>query len=259
MNSTMSNSGTTTNPWLPNVRLNPRAALRLFAFPYAGGSTAIYRNWQAALPEGIDLCPVQLPGRGSRMREQSFTRVPALVESLAEALRPHLDRPFAFFGHSMGAAIGFELARRLRERYSLEPAHLFVSGRRAPQVPGERLHTYDLPEEEFVAELQRLNGTPRDVLLHAELMQVMLPLLRADFELIQTYEYVPGPPLGCPVSAFGGLQDYEVERGMLEAWREHTEGPFSVHMLPGDHFFLHSAGQQLLRLLAQKLYPHRAR
>jgi medium-chain acyl-[acyl-carrier-protein] hydrolase len=254
----MLKSPTTSNLWLPNVRFNPRAALRLFAFPYAGGSTAIYRNWQKALPDDVDLCPVQLPGRGSRMREESFRRIPALVEALAEALRPHMDRPFAFFGHSMGAVIGFELARRLRENYSLEPAHLFVSGRRAPQVPGDRLHTYALPEEEFIAELRRLNGTPGDVLLHAELMQVMLPLLRADFELIQTYEYVPGPPLGCPVSAFGGLHDYDVERGMLEAWREQTEGPFSLHMLPGDHFFLHAAGQQLLRLLAQKLYPHGA-
>jgi len=255
----MSQSQTTANPWFPNVRFNPRAALRLFAFPYAGGSTAIYRNWRKALPDDVDLCPVQLPGRGSRMREECYKRIPALVESLAEVLRPYLDRPFAFFGHSMGAVIGFELARHLRESHSLEPAHLFVSGRRAPRVTGERLHTYALPEAEFIAELQRLNGTPSDVLLHAELMQVMLPLLRADFELIQTYEYVPGPPLDCPVSAFGGLQDYEVEREMLEAWREQTEGPFSLHMLPGDHFFLHAAGQQLLRLLAQKLYPHGAR
>lgn len=239
--------------WLAHYRPNPRAALRLFCFPYAGGSALLYRNWAGVLPESVEVCPVQLPGRGNRLGEAPFNDMRPLVASLARALTPYFDKPFAFFGHSMGAMISFELARLLRREAGREPFHLFVSGRAAPQVYEPDLRTYELPEAEFIEELRRLNGTPAEVLDNPELMQVMLPLLRADFKVIHAYEYEPGPPLGCHISAYGGLQDAEVSREKLEAWREQTTAGFVLRMLPGDHFFLHASQQYLLRTVAQEL------
>jgi len=217
-----------------------------------------YRTWSERLPREVEVCPLQLPGRGSRLHEAPFTSMTALVEAMSQAILPHLNKPFALFGHSMGAAIGFELARRLRREGGgrTQPVKLFVSGRRAPQIPYPPILTYDLPEQDFLEELRRLNGTPLEVLKNPELMELMLPTLRADFSVIQTYTYTAEPPLDCPISVYGGLQDYEVGIEQLEAWREQTTASFSLQMLPGDHFFvntspplLHSLGKELETLL----------
>jgi len=176
-----------------------------------------------------------------------------LVQALAEAILPFLDRPFAFFGHSMGAMISFELARILRRSPGLKLAHLFVSGRVAPHIIEDDRHTHELPEPEFIEELRRLNGTPIEALEHPELMQLMTPLLRADFSVVGTYTYLPDLPLSCPITALGGLQDSEVSREQLEAWREHTTASFSLHMFPGDHFYLNTERPLLLRVLSRKL------
>jgi medium-chain acyl-[acyl-carrier-protein] hydrolase len=243
----------TISPWLLCSRPKLEPTLRLLCFPYAGGGANIFRQWQNDLPPTVEVCAVQLPGREKRLPEPSFTDLSRLVQVAAEALLPYLDKPFALFGHSMGAAISFELARHLRHEAHLRPVHLFVSGRGAPQLPATDAPIYNLPEAEFLNELRRLQGTPEEVLEHPELMELMLPILRADFELVQTYHYSAGLPLDCPITAFGGLQDEEVSRADLEAWREQTATDFSLHMLPGDHFFLHTAQSLLLRTLAQEL------
>ena len=241
------------NPWLPYLRPDSRASLRLFCFPYAGGNAVNFRAWADKLPSVIDVCPVELPGRGRRMTEPRYTNLLELVQTLLTTLRPYLDVPFAFFGHSMGATIAFELSRRLRGCHDLQPSHLFVSGRRAPHVPYKSRPTYDLPDAELLQELQQLNGTPKEVLENHELMQLMLPLLRADFEMVQTYAYSPGPMLNSSITAFGGLEDTEERREGLEAWRYHTSGNFTLHMIAGNHFFLNMSQAVLLRLLAQEL------
>ncbi|HEV7906270.1 MAG TPA: alpha/beta fold hydrolase [Pyrinomonadaceae bacterium] len=224
----------------------------MFCFPYAGGAASVYRNWAKHLPSSIEVCPVQLPGRGSRMGEPFFRRIEPLVEAAAEALLPYFDRPFAFFGHSMGAIISFELARLLRREHKLLVTKLFLSARPAPHLPDDEPTTYNLPEPEFREELRRLKGTPQEVLEHPDLMALMSPMLRADFEVCQTYEYVPEPPLKCPITVFGGLQDEEVSREQLDAWRAHTDASFALRMFPGDHFFLHASAPMLLRLIAQE-------
>jgi surfactin synthase thioesterase subunit len=180
--------------------------------------------------------------------------LPELIETLTPVITTLLDMKFAFFGHSMGAIIAFELARELRRRNGPQPEQIFVSGRRAPQISDDDPITYDLPEDEFRAELLRLKGTPVEVLEHAELMSFMLPLLRADFELIQTYQYSDDLPLHCPISVYGGLQDEDVPRELLLLWKRQTDAQFSLHMLPGDHFFLRSASRILLDLLRQELF-----
>lgn len=243
-----------TSNWITKPRPNPHAQLRLFCFPYAGGTAQIFHEWPTGLPPFVEVCPVRLPGRGSRLAEPAETNLLRLVETAAPALAPHFDRPFAFFGHSMGAVIAFELARHLRATGGAGPARLFVSGRGAPQIESERSLTHNLPDAEFVETLRRLKGTPEEVLDHRELQELMLPILRADFEAIGTYVYAEGEPLDCPVTAFGGIQDLGVSRQALEGWREQTSSHFNLRMLPGDHFFIHSAQPLLLRTLTRELH-----
>jgi medium-chain acyl-[acyl-carrier-protein] hydrolase len=175
------------------------------------------------------------------------------VQALRQAIQPHLNKPFALFGHSMGATIGFELARELRRQHASGPVHLFVSGGRAPQIPDPDPPIHHLPEKEFIAGLRRFNGTPEEVLRNPELMGLFLPILRADLAALETYSYTPGEPLDCSISAFGGLEDEKVSQDELAAWRDQTRGAFTLRMLPGDHFFLRTARTLLLHAISQDL------
>lgn len=243
----------TRSRWLARSGEKAKATIRLFCFPYAGGTTHTYRSWQGLLPESIDVSPVQLPGRGQRLSEPAFQHLPELVEALGPEIVPFLDKPFAFFGHSMGGLIGFELARWLRRNRKTMPTHLFVSGRQAPQLSELAEPTWDLPEREFVERVRDLNGTTQDVLEHPELMQLMIPLLRADFAVCETYQYQDEPPLECPVTVFGGLDDVEVRYEHLEPWREHTSSAFRLHVFPGDHFFVQTAQADMAQVIAAEL------
>ena len=228
--------------------------MRLFCLPPAGSGASPFRAWARALPDGIELCPIQLPGREERLTERPYDRLAPLVDALAGALRDHLDRPFALFGHSMGALLAFELARALRrDGAGLPLLHLFVSGYRAPHLPDPDPPLHPLPGPAFWDEVRRLNGTPTVVLDNAELRRLVEPTLRADFAVHETYAHEPGEPLACPISVFGGLDDQEVSRGQLEEWRRHARGPFILRMLPGDHFFIHPSRDALLRAIAEDL------
>lgn len=243
----------TSDPWTGYARPTQQTRLRLFCFPYAGGSASLFRTWSERLPAEVAIYPIQLPGRETRLLEAPYTQLEPLIQTLAHALRPHFTMPFAFFGHSMGALISFELARYLRAHQAPGPIQLFASGRRAPQVPSVDPPIYHLPDAEFMEELRRYNGTPDGVLENAELMQVVLPALRADFTMLETYVYRPGEPLACAISAFGGLEDRRVGQDAIAAWREQTRNTFRLRMLEGDHFFLHSARELLLQYLAEDL------
>lgn len=239
--------------WFSCPKQNNEASLKLFCFPYAGGNSQVYRVWPFQLPETIEVYSVNLPGRGMRLRESPITRLNPLVHEIAEAILPELDRPFAFFGHSMGALIAFELIHHLRKQDQSSPARLIVSGRGAPHLPKTDPQTHDLPEEEFLEELRRLNGTPKEAMDHPELMQLMLPILRADFALCETYVYEDRSILDCPITAFGGLEDNKVSREELAGWREHSSTSFTMRMFPGDHFYLHSAQSLLLNAVSHQL------
>ena len=225
----------------------------MFCFPYAGGGASVYRGWGASLPNDLEVCPVQLPGRESRLREPAFTDIDVLVPAVADALDPYMNLPFVLFGHSMGAAIAFELARELRRRGRPQPLHLFVSGRRAPHLPAREEPIHALPEAEFLAKLRELNGTPEEVLQHEELMKLLLPILRADFGVNEKYEPTPGEPLEAGISALGGIGDKDVTREDVEAWKEHTRGRFRSRMFPGDHFFIQGNKDLVLEAVARDL------
>lgn len=205
---------------------------------------------------------MQYPGRGSRLSERPYLGVEPLVQAAATALGPYLDRPFAFFGHSMGALVSFELARYLRQHSDLAPQLLVVSGHSAPQVPDPDPPIHSLPEPQFIQKLRELNGTPDEVLNHAELRQLLVPIIRADFTVCETYVYQPEAPFDFPMAAYGGLADSYVPRTALEAWQEHTSAEFSLRMFPGDHFYLNTQRPLLLRTLARELdavaQPNRA-
>jgi medium-chain acyl-[acyl-carrier-protein] hydrolase len=237
--------------WFENL---PEAghAPRLYCFPYAGGSAQVFRQWQRHLSTAASLSLVHLPGRGARLGEPPFKHYKPLVNALADAISSQLPPAFAFWGHSMGALISFELARELRRRGQPVPFALFVSGRTAPQIPDPDPPTFHLPEQEFVAELRRLNGTPKELLDSPEFSQVFLPTIRADFELVETHSYEPEAPLACAIHAYGGLLDASVPAVSLRAWKEQTSGAFKVRMFPGDHFFVHTS-QDLVHVLRRDI------
>ncbi|PZD72642.1 Linear gramicidin dehydrogenase LgrE [Acaryochloris thomasi RCC1774] len=215
----------------------------------------MYRSWQTHLSPQIQLCPVELPGRGQRFNESPFQTLPSLIADLGAALLPHLNRPFAFFGHSMGALISFELARWLRSHQSPLPQHLFVSGRSAPSLPPTAPAIHTVSDEQFIAELRHYAGTPEAILQHPELMQILLPTLRADFKLLETYEYHPQAPLPFPITALGSFADSVAPPATLEDWQIETSEQFNLRMFPGDHFFLQGAEPPLAELCAQALCP----
>lgn len=239
--------------WFPHAGSVRHAKLRLFCFPYAGGSSAIFHDWGHYVPQDIDVVPVHLPGRGTRLLEKASVRIEPLVQELKEAIEPLLDLPFVFFGHSMGAILCFELARSLRRSGKCLPQHLFVSARRAPQILNCDPPSYLLPDRELMQELERLNGTPREVIHNKEMMDFVLPLVRADFELIQSYTYHDDAALSCGISAYAGLDDAEVTLEEITAWREQTSASFNVQTFKGDHFFLISCQAELLNVLSKKL------
>ncbi|MEM8529461.1 MAG: thioesterase domain-containing protein [Chloroflexota bacterium] len=239
--------------WFVLARANPQARLRLFCFPYAGGGASVFRLWASEMPSQIELVAIQPPGREARLSEKAFTQMEPYVQSLAQQMHVYADKPFAFFGHSLGARVSFELARYLRQNSMPAPVQLFVSGNPAPQVPNPDPPIYHLPDAEFIRELRGYNGTPNEVLEHEELMELLLPTLRADFELHDTYTYMSDEPLDCPIFAFGGLRDSDVSQEDLTAWRKQTRGSFNVRMFPGDHFFLHTERTQLIRAVSQDI------
>lgn len=239
--------------WFKREPSRPGARARLFCLAHAGGGPVFFRAWRDSLGPEIELCAIVLPGRDGRRRELAFTRMGQLIGPLVDALRPLTDMPFALFGHSMGAAIAYEAARRLGSSAGGGPIGLFVSGRRAPFLPARRQPFHVLPDDEFLRVLGALNGTPREVLGDPELVRVFLPCLRADFELIETYEAMPGPPLSCSVSAFAGDSDPEVNPRELAAWSRVTSGEFRSRMFKGDHFYLQGAHPELLARLREEL------
>jgi surfactin synthase thioesterase subunit len=247
-------TGWATADWLAAPVARPDADLRLLCLPHAGGGTAPYAALARRLPGTIDLRPVRLPGRETRLREQPYRRMSALVDDAVRALEPVLERPYALFGHSLGALLAYELAHRLRAMGAPEPAHLFVSGRRAPQLADPESPLSALPDDQLVAELsRRYDGIPRAVLETPELLELFLPVLRADCELLDTYVYAEREALAVPISAFTGVDDRRVGMPELNGWRDQTTAAFRIGSLPGGHFYFHGAEEALAAELERDL------
>jgi medium-chain acyl-[acyl-carrier-protein] hydrolase len=242
------------SPWIVTTVPNPAARLRLIGVPYAGSGASAFAMWPRALPADVEMCAVQMPGREARLGEPPLTRWDDVIDRLAEALLPWTQQgPFALFGHSLGAMVAFEIARRWRRDRRPGPDHLFVSGCRAPHLPLDDPPTHTLPHEKFVHAVRRLRGTPEEVLDCADLLDTFLPALRADFTLWETYVYRDDEPLGVPISAYGGIEDEHADASTLQAWRAQTTSAFRQVMFPGSHFFVNADRAAVLAELAREL------
>ncbi len=242
----------TESPWIVRQKSSPTAEVRLLCIPYAGGGVATFRGWAEALP-GAELNVLQLPGRGSRFRERPCDSLLTASRAGADALANGDGRPVAIFGHSLGALLGFEIARRLTER-GTPPVALIASGRRGPSIGDRDDPISGLPDAAFVdAVRERYDGIPAQVLDNAELVALLLPGLKGDLAMIEAYRYEQAAPLPCPVVAIGGTDDPHTSRADLEAWRQETIGEYSLHVLHGGHFFLQTARESLLAIIGDRL------
>lgn len=242
-------------PWLIRQKTNSNTTVRLFCFPYAGGGASVYRQWQETMPSGVEVCSVQFPGRENRIAEQSFTKLSSLVKAMSEAMDSFYDLPFVFFGHSLGAKIAFELTRELRRNQEVQPVHLIVSGSRAPHIPEPHpLHMQS--DEIIIKELRQYSGTPEAVLQSRELVDMYLPILRADFSIDEMYTYYKENPFDFPITAFGGNEDKEASQEEVDAWCQHTLSSFNFQMFEGNHFFIKSSQSHVLDSISQILLQH---
>jgi surfactin synthase thioesterase subunit len=241
------------NPWLLHKKTSTPKDFRIYCFSHAGGNGASFLEWQDQLDSRIEVCAIQLPGRGGRFRERPLTSMNMVVERVAEAIGGEPDIPFAFFGHSLGALIAFELARRLRRTALPSPRHLVVSGCDAPsrRLAGGAVHM--LPDDHLVQLLSNFGGIPPDILRHKELLALMLPTIRADFTMVDDYRFTEGPPLAMPISVFAGRTDRAVNSTSLSDWAGETTGGVELEWFDGGHFFIDQDRGAVLASLNRKL------
>jgi len=242
----------TGTPWLVE-QPKPAARLRLYCFSYAGGSASMFHNWGAALNPEVEVCAVQLPGRGARLAEAPIATMQTLLQALVPVIARRNDRPFVFFGHSVGALVAFELTRYLRLHGMSLPIHLIVSGCQAPQFRSPPKGYHQLKDDAFISVLREYNGTPEQVLENRELMDLLLPAIRADFSLAENYRYRGGPVLNLPITLFAGEHDDIRAEGQVNGWSLETSQPLHTFWFDGGHFFVDTHRRQVLEQLDMAL------
>jgi medium-chain acyl-[acyl-carrier-protein] hydrolase len=237
--------------WIRRALPRPEAAVRLFCFAHSGGGASTFRRWAALLPAAVDVCAIQLPGREDRLSEPPLTCFSDVVDLVTDVIAA--DKPFAFLGHSIGGLLAFEVARRLVRSGEPGPCVLFASGSASPDVKDPDPPISGLPDDRFIDELRRLNGTPDVVLRDPELMELLLPTVRADFEMYESYRFADGRPIAAPIVVFGGIQDVRTPAADLDRWSAHTTGRFARHMFPGDHFFIQTSQAEVVQAVEREL------
>lgn len=243
----------TPKAWLP-LPAAKTAALRLFCLGHAGGGASHFASWARAMPPEVDVQPIQLPGHQERLAEPCYRDMGRLAGDLGDAIRTSLDAPYALFGHSMGGIISFELARWCRSRGLPQPLLLAVAACPAPRTQPARPLLCEMTDADLIRTMrQRFGEMPAQLLRNAEFMAIMLPILRADLALVETYAYGEQPPLDCPILTLGGTGDAAVPPPALAPWQSETTGPFSLRMLPGGHFFVNDNPQPVLQIMARRL------
>lgn len=240
--------------WFFIPQPNPTAKVRFFCFPYAGAGATLFNQWPSFMPDTVELVAFQPPGREMRFREEPVTSWSEMVKYIVREIDDYLDKPAILFGYCVGSIVAFEVARALQETGKPVQA-LLVAARFAPSIPEPRqVHT--LPDDQLVTTLAEYNATPADILNDASLLKILLPSIRADFQISETYQYTPEPKLTIPVTAFRGGQDQAITSANMQAWQETTTNSFALRTLPGGHFFIHDAQpifKQMLRQTIQKI------
>lgn len=226
-------------------RPNPQAKLRIFCFPYAGGSSTSYLPWLDKFGSSVELVLVQMPGRGIRFTSKLHNSMDELMDELLVSIIPMTSVPYVFFGHSFGGKVAYELCCKLRLYHQPLPKHFFASGSAAPHLPYDRKRIHDLPEKAFLQEIKHLNGTPQEVLNNKDLWEIVLPILRSDFKLSESH-VAKKVPMPFPISVLNG-EDDNIESSRLKAWEELTISQFQIWQLPGDHFFLNQHTDSVIK------------
>lgn len=240
--------------WFQIDHPNPDALLRLFCFPYAGGGASVFRDWAKALPSFLEIVSVRLPGRENRLNERPISSMEQLVESLYSNIQIHFDKPYVFFGHSNGALVSYMLAKKIHSiaQGSRSPEMLILSAKSPPHVATEKRHISGLPAHQFIEELKRLNGTPRELLENPEIMELLLPMLRADFALSEHLRFENNAQLSCAAQVFFSRLD-DIPIPNIRAWQDLFSSPISFAEFEGGHFFLHEQQDIVLKRLSQVL------
>lgn len=240
--------------WFPHRKVIDAPRARIFCFPHAGGGASSFRAWRALLPADVELCAVELPGRETRFTEPAHSSMSTLLPDLLAAVRPLTNVPFALVGHSLGAIVAFEIGRSLAAGHDASRAAIVVAcGHPAPHLPRRQTPIASLSDTDLEMQLRKLNGSPPEFWQHPELKELLLPILRADLEVAESYRYTARAPLTWPILAFGGSDDPNVPPADLHAWRDHTSGLFRATILPGDHFFIRNRAPELVRALLDVL------
>jgi surfactin synthase thioesterase subunit len=237
--------------WIRHFRPEPESKVRLICFPHAGGAATYYHPFAGDLAPDVEVLAIQYPGRQDRYGEKRIECIPELADAVFDALLPWCDRPFALFGHSMGAVVAFEVTRRLQHS-DLSPLSLFLSGRRAPsRRPGGTVHL--LGEADLIAELGRVGGTDPELLADEDMRAVILPIARSDIKAAETYVPVAGEKLDCPIWALVGDADPETPIEDASAWGDYTTSAFNLKVFPGGHFYLDPCRQDVLAAVSAAL------
>ncbi|MDH5231846.1 MAG: thioesterase domain-containing protein [Gammaproteobacteria bacterium] len=241
------------NSCFRNISLNPSAQIRLLCFPYAGSSSSIFDSWRDQIDSHIELLAYELPGRGSRFCEPAFYSLEHILEELTFEVEKYLDKPIALFGHSNGSLIAYELAYILQTRFNKVCDHVFLSARKSASIAHKGKHLHSLNDESLISELRTLGGTPEEVLNNADLLSIILPIIRADFSISETYCFKNRLELHSNYSLFRGSEDHHVNIEQLIRWRELFSGFGQEYVFPGDHFFIHSHQHQLVNKINESL------
>ena len=241
------------NRWFICRSERPQAALRMFCLPYAGGGASVYNSWSNSFPDTIELHAVQLPGRELRYNEPKFTDIHETAKALADSIKPYLDRPYGLFGYSMGALVAFELMRELRRRGEPLPIQLFIAAMRAPQTPPICPSLTHLPLDSFLEKMRHYYDPPQDAWNLPELLEVILPTLRADMKMCDGYIHNLEPPFECPIHAFAGQDDRSSPPAIVREWRQQTTEDFNMDVFDGTHFFINTALDDLQQAVISRL------
>ena len=225
--------------WIVRPQIKNNAKVRLFCFPYAGSSAVVtYKFLVDSLPEDIEVCPVEFPGRGGRMAEKLISDISIAVDQISEEITDYFEKPYIFFGHSMGALVAYELSHLLIKKYDSRPLKLYLSAHMAPNIRKDEKIMHLLTGDEFLDELIKMNGLATEILQHKELLDLMLPIIKNDYKLCETYQYADKERLNIPFQVFGGKEDKDVKFDHLEEWSNLTSSECNIEMLDGDHFFI---------------------
>lgn len=239
--------------WISCPKSLPQPKLRLICFPPAGSGTIIYQKWATQLPPDVEMWSIRLPGRETRLRDPLFYSLPPLIESIANTLAPHLEQPYLLFGHSLGSLISFELSRHLNHLGKPLPQQLLLSGHRAPHRPPLNPPIHQANDELFLARIKAMGGTPDAFFEMTDLVELMLPTLRADFTIWENYQYQEDSPLDIPITVFGSDEDRDAAEADFFAWEQHTSSEFVAHMFHGNHFYFQDDPQPLIALMNNSL------